>query len=131
MKRFYCAGVVGLALLITGAARASDSGYCDNGKSNTFCDYQGNHGDFNFNFTSCGDKDDSHDYSCDKSKYDDCGDKDPCGHSFDNGCHHPDPCGHDPDPVSVPLPPASALGAIGIVMAGAVKWLRSRRSLVA
>jgi hypothetical protein len=130
MKRFYCAGVVGLALLFTGAARASDFG-CNDGNTFTSFDYKDKHGcDYKFKFDPCDDKDSCHDYGCDKNKYDDkCGDPDPCGkHSYDP-CHKHDHGGCDP--AAVPLPPASALGGLGMVMAGAVKWLRSRRPSMA
>jgi hypothetical protein len=128
MKRFYCAGVVGLALLITGAARASDVG-CNDGNSITPFNFTNTHGcDYTFKFDPCGDKD-SHDFGCDKKKYDDgCGDTDPCGKHFYDPCHKHDHCG---DPTAVPLPPASALGGVGLVLAGAVKWHRSRRATIA
>lgn len=114
MKRFYCAGVVGLALLFAGAARAND-----------FHGYKGSPGNYNFNFTP-DNKNGPGDCGCDKHKYDDCKDgQDPYGDHCDY--HHHDPKGCDTDPAAVPLPPASALGAVGLVMAGAVKWLRSRR----
>ena len=114
MKRFYCAGVVGLALLFAGAARASD-----------FNGYKGSPGNFNFNFTP-GNNMGPGDCGCDKHKYDDGKDgKDPYGDKHDN--HHYDHGMKGCDPAAVPLPPASALGAVGLVMAGAVKWLRSRR----
>ena len=125
MKRFLCAGVVGLALLITGAAKASDFG--DYG--NDFGCYKDKGCDYKFKFDPCKFDDKHFDCGCDKKKYDDfCGHKDKhddyCDDYF---CHHDHSC----DPDAVPLPSSSALGGAGLVLAGIVKWLRSRRTSIA
>jgi hypothetical protein len=129
MNRFYCASIVGLALLMSGAvARAHDLGDGTNfGLSDYHCNsHDGT--DYSFNFTPCDDNGYCHSDSCgDNSNDDSCGGGDNWGGGDD--CHHHDHCGCDP--VAVPLPAASSLGGAGLLMAAAAKWLRSRRTTIA
>jgi len=117
MKRIYYAAFVGLALLMSGAAaRATDFGdyRCNNHDGQDYC----------FNFKTCDDNGNSNTNSYDNNSGD-CDDHSSwCG---DNDCHHHDRCGGD----AAPLPPASALGGAGLMLVGAAKWLRSRRTTIA
>jgi hypothetical protein len=131
MNRIYCAGIVGLALLMSGAAaRAHDFGDGTNyGLSDYHCNSHDGK-DYSFNFKPCDDNGYCQSDSCTNNSNDDsCGGGNQDNWGGGDDCHHHDHCGCDP--VAVPLPAASSLGGAGLLMAAAAKWLRSRRTTIA
>jgi hypothetical protein len=129
MNRFFCAGVVGLALLMSGAAaRATEVG---DGLNCGYSDYHSNNHDgkdYCFKFKTCDDNGYCQGEGTDTKSFDDsCGGGDQYGWGGGDDCHHHDHCGCD----AAPLPAASSLGGAGLLMAAAAKWLRSRRTTIA